>query len=67
MSTCAQNQSNDDDTSSGAESSAHSTATFDAAVAGGHFLNSSINKSVAPSGLGVRAGIQVSLYNSSGG
>merc|ERR1712183_693297 len=58
MSTCAQNQSNDDDTSSGAESSAHSTAAFDASVAGGHFLNSSVSKSVAPNSLGVRAGMQ---------
>ena len=58
MSTCAQNQSNDDE-SSGAESNALSTAAFDAAVAGGHFLNSSVGKSVAPNGLGARASIQV--------
>merc|ERR1719220_1909543 len=52
MSTCAQNQSNDDD-SSGAESNTlSSNAAFDAAVASGHFLNSSVGKSVAPNGLG---------------
>jgi len=57
MSTCAQNQSNDDD-SSGAESNALSNSAFDAAVAGGHFLNNSVGKSVAPNGLGARASIQ---------
>merc|ERR1712061_63507 len=58
MSTCAQNQSNDDDSSSGTESNALSTAAFDAAVAGGHFLNSSVGKSVAPNCPGARYCIQ---------
>lgn len=62
MSTCAQNQSNDDD-SSGAESNTlSSNAAFDAAVASGHFLNSSVGKSVAPNGLGARASIQVRQF-----
>merc|ERR1712018_1132253 len=64
MSTCAQNQSNEDDSSSGAEGNALSSngaAAAAAAAAGldavaGHFINSSVSKSVS-SGLGARTSL----------
>ena len=67
MSTCAQNQSNEDDSSSGAEGNAltsNGAAAAAAAAAGldavaGHFINSSVSKSVS-SGLGARTSLPVS-------